>query len=140
MVKKITQTQKLIKLKTSKQTNKQTDSNLGKNVVTFGAGMSSSVYIDNKGEDILIVGESPTQVLNKTKLTAETQYLANFTRPGIKVCLSLCYNGINSFLFVHATKLSVQKYQFKVKDSVITIYPLCLGNISVDFSVNNMKK
>ena len=132
----MTQTQKLIKLKTSKQTNKQTDSNLGKNVVTFGADMSSSVHIDNKGEDILIVGESPTQVLNKTKLTAEIQYLVNFTRPGIKVCLSLCCNGSNSFLFVHATKL----YQFKAKDSVITIYPLCLGNISVDFSVTNMKK
>ena len=40
------------------------------------------------------------------------------------------------FLFANATKT----YQFKAKDSEITKYPLCLGNISGDFSANNMKK
>ena len=42
----------------------------------------------------------------------------------------------NSFLFVNSTKI----YQFKEKDSEIEKYPLCLGNISGDFSANNMKK
>ena len=69
-------------------------------------------------------------------LAAETQYSINFTRPGIKFCLSLHYNGSNSFLFVNATKI----YQFKAKDSEIKKYPLCLGNISGDFSAKIMKK
>ena len=31
-------------------------------------------------------------------------------------------------------------YQFKAKDSEIKDYALCLGNISKDFAINNMKK
>ena len=41
--------------------------------------MSSSVDIDNKGKDILIVGEAPTQRLDNTTLTAEAIYTINFT-------------------------------------------------------------
>ena len=41
----------------------------------FSAEMSSSVHIDNKGEDILILGEGPTQGLDDTTLTAEPNYL-----------------------------------------------------------------
>ena len=44
------------------------------------------------------------------------------------------YNGSNSFLFVNDTKI----YQFKAKDSEIKKYPLCLGNVSVDYSANTM--
>ena len=40
--------------------------------------MSSSVHIDNKGKNILILGKGPTQGLNHT-LVAETQYSINFT-------------------------------------------------------------
>ena len=32
---------------------------MGKNVIIFGADMSSSVHIDNKNKDILILGEVP---------------------------------------------------------------------------------
>ena len=35
--------------------------------------MSSSVHVDNSGEDILILGEGPTQALNHTTLTAEAK-------------------------------------------------------------------
>ena len=31
-------------------------------------------------------------------------------------------------------------YQFKAKDSEIKSYPLCLGNISKDFTLDNMQK
>ena len=110
------------------------DGSVGKNVIICGVNMSSSVHINNKIKDILILGKGPTQGLNHT-LAAETQYSINFTRPGIKFCLSLHYNGSNSFLFVNATKI----YQFKAKGSEKK-YPLCLGNISGDFSANNMKK
>ena len=98
--------------------------------------MSSSVHIDNKKKDILILGFGPTQELDDTTLTAEAQYSINFSRSNRKFCLSLHYNGSNSFLFVNATKI----YQFKVKDSEIKKYPLCLGNVSGDFSANDTKK
>ena len=56
------------------------DGSVSKNVIIFGADMSSSVHIDNKGKDFLILGKGPTQGLNHT-LTAETPYSINFTRP-----------------------------------------------------------
>ena len=34
-----------------------TDESVGKNVIILGADMSSSVHIDNKNKDILILGE-----------------------------------------------------------------------------------
>ena len=49
--------------------------------------MSSSVHIDNKGKDILILGEEPTQGLNWTTLTAEAIYPINFTQPEKKICI-----------------------------------------------------
>ena len=50
--------------------------------------------------------------------------------------MSLHYNGADSYLFVNGTEI----IKFKVKDSVITPYELCLGNISKDLLVDNMKK
>ena len=46
------------------------------------------------------------------------------------------YNGANSYLFVNSTEI----YKFKAKDSEIVASPLCLGNISKDWLINNMKK
>ena len=46
-----------------------------------GVDMSSSVHIDNKNKDILILGEGQTQGLDDTRLTAEAKYPINFTRP-----------------------------------------------------------
>ena len=46
------------------------------------------------------------------------------------------YNGANSYLFVNDTKI----YKFKAKDSQILVGPICLGNISKDWSVDNMKR
>ena len=40
--------------------------------------MSSSVHIDNKKKDILILGKGPTQGLDDTTITAEAQYSINF--------------------------------------------------------------
>ena len=46
------------------------------------------------------------------------------------------YNGGNSYLFVNGTEI----IKFKAKDSEIVASPLCLGNISKDWSADNMKK
>ena len=43
----------------------------GRNAIIFAVDMSSSVHIDNKNKDILILGEGPTQGLDGTTLTTE---------------------------------------------------------------------
>ena len=63
-------------------------------------------------------------------------YSINFTKEKTKFFLSLHYNGAHSYLFVNVTEI----IKFKVKDSEITPHPLCLGNISKDWSIDNMKK
>ena len=63
-------------------------------------------------------------------------YSINFTENNKKFYLSLHYNGAKSYLFVNGTEI----LKFKAKVSEIVATPLCLGNISKDFSVNNMKK
>ena len=98
--------------------------------------MSSSFHINKKNKDILVLGEGPTQRLGNSALTAEAKYPINFTQPRKRFVLSLHYNASNSFLIINAAKI----YQFKAKDSEIKDYPLCLGNISKDFTINNMKK
>ena len=92
------------------------------NVLTFGADMSSSVHVDNKKKNILVLGKGPTQGL---ELTAEKMYWINFTVTINKLCLSLHYNGANSYLFVNGTDI----HKFKAKDSEVVATPLCLGNI-----------
>ena len=42
------------------------DGSFGKNVIIFWADINSSVHIDNKNKDILILGEGPTQELDDT--------------------------------------------------------------------------
>ena len=109
---------------------------VGRNVIIFGVDMSSSPHIDNKGKDILILGKGQTQGLGERSLTAEKLYSIKFTKENTKFCLSLHYNGANSYLFVNDTEI----IRFKAKDSEITAYPLCLGNIAKDWSVDSMKK
>ena len=42
--------------------------------------MNSSMHINNKGKDILILVHEPTQSLDNTKLTAEAIYSINFAQ------------------------------------------------------------
>ena len=102
-----------------------TDGSFGKNVIIFGADMSSSVHIDNKNKDILIIGEGPTQGLDDTTLTTEAKYPINFTQWGKRFVLSQHYNRNKSLLFVNGTNI----YQFKTENSEIKDYTLFLGNI-----------
>ena len=97
--------------------------------------MSSSVHTDNKGKDILILGKGPTQGIGEHSLTAEKMYSVNPTDHRVKYCLSLHYNGANSYLFVNCREI----IKSKAKDSNIATTPLCPGNISKDWSVDDMK-
>ena len=72
----------------------------GKNVIIFGVDTSSSVHVDNK---------------KNIYSTAEKKYSTNSTVTRIKYCLSLHYNGANSYLFVNGTeiiKLKLELMQF----------------------------
>ena len=94
--------------------------------------MSSSVHANN----VLVLGKGFIQGINDTPIYAEKTHSINFTKTKRKFCLSLHYNGDNSYLFVNGKEIC----KFKAKDSEISPYPLHLGNISKDFSVDNMKK
>ena len=62
-------------------------------------------------------------------------YSIIFTENNKKFCLSLHYDGVNSYLFVNGIEI----IKFKAKDSEIVPTLLCLGNNSKDCSVDNMK-
>ena len=69
-------------------------------------------------------------------LTAKKMYSINFTVTRKKFCLSLHYNGANSYLFVNGTEI----YKFKAKDSEFVAIRLCLGNMLKDWPADNTKK
>ena len=96
--------------------------------------MSSSTKIDNRRKDILILGKCSTKRLEHT-LSAEKNYLINFTENDKKLCLSLHYNGEDSYLFVNGAEI----YKFRAKDIEIVVAPLCRVNISKDLLVDSMK-
>ena len=63
-------------------------------------------------------------------------YSISFTVTRKKFCLSLHCNGASNYLFVNGKEI----IKFNAKDSEIVATPLCLGNISKVWSVDNMKK
>ena len=100
-------------------------SGFSQNVLIFGVDMSSSARIDNKKKDILVLGKGATTRI-RTDCNCRKMYSINFILTKNKFCLSLNYNGANSYLLVNGTEI----YKFKAKDSEIVASPLCLGNIS----------
>ena len=67
-------------------------------------------------KNILILGKGPTQGLEHA-LSGEKMYSINFTTKNTKFCLSLPFNGANSYLFVNGAEI----YKFKAKDSCMFI-------------------
>ena len=108
----------------------------GRNVIILGADLTNSSHANNRENNILVLSKDFTQGISGTTIHAEKLYLINFAENNKKFCLSLHYNGGNSYFFVNDTKI----YKLKAKHSEIVATPLCLGNISKDFSVDNMKK
>ena len=106
----------------------------GQNVLIFGLNMSFSTHIDNNKKDILVLGKRLTQGLENT-LTAEKCIQLIWQKKN-KFCLSLHYNGADSYLLVNGTEI----YKFKAKDSEIVASLLCIGNISKDWLIDNMKR
>ena len=101
------------------------------NVLVFGVDMSSSAHIDNKEKDINLRNRSNTRI--RTCTNDRKNVIKCYKT---KFCLSLHYNGANSYLFVNGIEI----YKFKANDSEIVAAPLCLESISKNWSLDNMKK
>ena len=76
--------------------------------------MSSSVHANNKTKRILVLGKDFIQGIDTTKSYAEKMYSTNFTVDNKTFCLSLHYNGDNSYLFVNGKEI----INFKVKETL----------------------
>ena len=108
----------------------------GRNVIIFGADLSSSSHSNNQTRSILVLGKEFIQGIDGTTIYAEKMCSTNFTADNKTFCLSLHYNGDNSYLFLNGKEIM----GFKAKDSEIAPHPLCPGNISKDFTVPSILK
>ena len=68
------------------------------------------------------MGEGPSKGINGSVGAVEKKFSINFGNANTKFCLSLHYNGDESYLYVIKTEI----YKFEVKDS-ISWYNLCLA-------------
>ena len=92
------------------------------------------MHIDNKRKDILVYGKGPTQWLDDTTLRADATYpITGLEKDFYKIC-TMMEATVSYFLILENI------YQFIAKDSEIKPYPLRSGNISKDFTIDNMKK
>ena len=56
------------------------------NAIIFGAENNLSVHIDMQKKDLLVLGEDPSQGLDDTTITTETEYFLSFTKSNRKFC------------------------------------------------------
>ena len=100
----------------------------GQNVIIFGVDMNSSPHFNSWKR---------TKARIRWKfISSKKMYSINFSKNNKRFCLRLHYNGANSYLFVNGLEIII----LKAKDSKIVASPLCLGNISKDWSVDNIRK
>ena len=107
-----------------------------KNVIIFGVDTSSSIHATNRANNIYIMGKYFIQGFNNATIYAEKNFHNNFTEFGLKFALSLHYNGDNSYLFSNGR----QELKFKAKDDQIINEKLCLGNLSSEWTTDELEK
>ena len=91
------------------------DGTSGRNMVIFGVDMSNSRHTNNKTKNMLVLGYGLIQKIDDTTNYAEKMYSPNFSVKNKAFCLSLHYNGGNSYLFVNGKEVT----KFKAKNSEI---------------------
>ena len=79
---------------------------MGRNVVIFGVDMSNSKHANNKTKNILVLGHGVIQQIDDTTIYAENMYSPHFSVENKTFCLSLYYNGDNSYLFVNGKEVT----------------------------------
>ena len=102
------------------------DDSLARNIIIFGADLSTARHSTNKTQNILVLGHAFIQKINNTTIYAEGSYSPNFNIENEVFCLSLRSNGDNSYLFVNGKEV----VKFKAKNSEIKPQPIALGNIT----------
>ena len=107
-----------------------------RNVLIFGADMSSSAHATNRANNIYLMGTGLTQGINDTTIYAENNCYRNFTDFGKKFVLSLHYNGDNSYLFVNGR----QELKLKAKTDQLIKEKLCIGNLSDQWTTSKSEK
>ena len=94
--------------------------------------MSNSRHATNKTRSVLVLGHGLIEKINDSTIYAEKMYLPNFTVDNKIFCLSLDYNGDNSYSFVNGEEVT----KFKAKISELMKYRMCLGGLSKDYDRN----
>ena len=105
---------------------------MARNIIIFGVDISNSVHATNKTQNILILGHGLIQKVNSTTIYAEKMYSPNFSVENKTFCLSLHYNGDDSYLFVNGKEVT----KFKAKQSEIKANQLTLGSISTSANLS----
>ena len=75
----------------------------GENVIIFGVDMTNSKHANNKTKDVLVLGRGLIQKIDDTTIYVEKMYSPNFTIANKTFCLSLHYNGDDSYLCIRKT-------------------------------------
>ena len=114
------------------------DGSLARNITICGADLSTSRHSTNKTQNNLLLGHAFIQKINDTIIYAERSYSPNFSIDNKVFCLSLRYNGDNSYLFVNGKDVAT----FKAKNSEIKPQPIALGSITTTehLSTDEIKK
>ena len=107
-----------------------------RNVLIFGADMSSSVHATNRANHIYLMGTGLMQGINDTTIYAEKNFYRNFTDFGKKCVLSLHYNGDGSYLFVNGR----EELKLKAKTDQLVKEKLCIGNLSDQWTTSESEK
>ena len=112
------------------------DGGNGRNVIIFGADLSNStVHANNNTQSVLVLVHGLIQKINDTSVYAEKMYSPNFTVDNKIFCLSLPYNGDNSYLFVNGKEVT----KFKADNSELIKDCMRFGGLSNDYDRDGPK-
>ena len=100
----------------------------------IGVDMTNSKHVNNQTKDVLVLGEGLIQKIDDITIFAEKTYSPNFTVANQASCLSLHYNGDDSYLFANGKEF----IKFKAKKQSV-VGKILLGNISADFNQADRK-
>ena len=97
------------------------------NAIVFGVD-------SQENNNVLAIGKGSVKINSKT-VGVKASYKNNISATASKIILNLHYKE-NSYIFSNGHKIT----DFKAKDSEINDDPICLGNISKEFSKSDTKK
>ena len=110
---------------------------LVKNVVIFCVDNSSSSHADNCKNNLLVLGEDPTNGINGSFGAPEKRLIINFSIAIAKSCLILYYNGDNSYLFLNGKEI----FKFKADNKNVNFSTqFCLGSTSNEFGAAEFRE